>query len=457
MFKLLKDKDFLQRFFKISFPVMLHAFILFIVNFLDNIMVGSVSNEAVSGVYAASQATYILMIASYGVILGAGVFIQQFNGAKDEIRTREAFRYKIVVMLIFIALFLTVYYTLGHHLIWFYCHNDNNNLAIYNEGKKYLYVVVLSFIPYCLSMLYTTTVREIGMTKYALYAGIYAVITNVIFNSIFIYGLKMGAVGAALGTIIARIVELIAIIIMCHRRQFAFCKGVFKNFKIEKALFFKIAKKSTLFLLNELFWVFGIILLSLAYAQRDNVLSALSIVSSISNIFNIIFQGLSIGIGVLVGSYLGQSKFEEAIIYTKKVYLLGFFMALLFGIIIILLSPVIPYIFKEITIEQKTLASKLLLIYGSLLWGNAMYTCCYVTLKTGGRALTTFLLDSGLNWCVSVPMAWLLVKFTNLDLIYIYLCVLSFDIIKFIIAISIVKKGSWLRNLTELEDGEAYA
>ena len=66
--KMLKDYEFLKKFFKVAFPVMLHALLLFIVNFIDNIMVGSVSNEAISGVFAANQATYILMIAAYSIL-----------------------------------------------------------------------------------------------------------------------------------------------------------------------------------------------------------------------------------------------------------------------------------------------------------------------------------------------------------------------------------------------------
>ena len=117
MFTMLKDKEFLKKFLKISFPVMLHALILFIVNFVDNLMVSSVSNEAVSAVYAVGQATYILMIAAYGVIIGAGVFIQQYNGAKDEVNMKQAFCYKVVIMLIFMVIFISTYYLFGHHLI----------------------------------------------------------------------------------------------------------------------------------------------------------------------------------------------------------------------------------------------------------------------------------------------------------------------------------------------------
>ena len=102
---MLKDKDFLKKFFKVSFPVMLHALILFVVNFLDNIMVSSVSNEAVSAVYAVNQVTYILMIAGYGVVIGAGVFIQQFNGANDTKNMKQAFCYKCIIIFILFIIY----------------------------------------------------------------------------------------------------------------------------------------------------------------------------------------------------------------------------------------------------------------------------------------------------------------------------------------------------------------
>lgn len=447
MISMLKDKDFLKKFFTVSFPVMLHALILFIVNFLDNIMVSSVSNEAVSAVYAVNQATYILMIAGFGVIIGAGVFIQQFNGANDIKNMKQAFCYKCIIMLIFIAVAVTTFYIFGPDLVYLYCKKDSNSDEIFRLGKIYLYTMILGYIPFCLSMIYTTTVREIGMTKYALIAGAVAFVVNLILNSIFIFGLNMGVFGAALGTAISRVVELIVIVAICHSKKFSFCYKLFKEFKVDKQLAISITKKGLVFLANELLWVIGMTMLSLAYAQRENVLSALSVVNSISNIFNIIFQGLSIGIGVLVGAYLGEGKFDAAKDYAKKVYWLGFLISVLFGIVIIILSPVLPYLFREVTDSQKNLASMMLLGYGFLLWGNCLYCCCYVTLKTGGEAVTTILIDSGLMWCVGVPVAWFLALKTNVSLLYIFLFVTSFDIIKFLISYAFVKRGNWLNNL----------
>ena len=448
MFAMLEDKEFLKKFFKVSFPVMLHALILFIVNFTDNLMVSSVSNEAVSAVYAVNQATYILMIAAFGVIIGAGVFVQQFNGAKDENKLRQTFCYKIVVMLIFLVVFVTIYYLFGHYLVRFYCDSDKNADLIYSLGKDYLYIVIIGYIPYCLSLIYTTTVREIGQTKHALIAGVFSFTTNIILNAIFIYVLDMGVVGAALGTVIARVVELFVIIFICHSKGFSFCENILSDFKIERKLASEITKKGLVFLANELFWVIGMTLLSLAYAQRENVLSSLSVVSSIGNIFNVIFQGLSVGIGVMVGSYLGEGKYDLAKDYAKKVYWLGFLISIICGVLVIGFSPVIPHMFKEVDELQKVSATEMLEIYGYLIWGSCMYCCCYVTLKTGGEAVTTFLIDSGLMWVVAVPLAWILVTYTDLSLVYIYAIITGFDILKFLISYYFVKKNKWVKNLT---------
>lgn len=452
MFSFIKDKSFLKKFFIVSFPVMLHALLLFIVNFVDNVMVSQLSNEAVSAVYAANQATYIFLIASYGVLIGAGVFIQQFNGAKDDNNLKQAFCYKLVIISIFLVIFITIYYLFGHNLIYLYSYKDSNCGLIYDLGNKYLNLMILSYIPFCFSIVYTTTVREIGATKYALIAGFAAFLANILFNYIFIFELNMGVAGAAIGTIIARCIELIFIVVLCHAKKFSFCHKLFKTFYIDKVLAKKITKKGIVFLANELFWVIGMTLLSLAYAQRENVLSSLSVVNSISNIFNIIFQGLSIGIGVMVGTYLGESKFKEAKDYAYKVYWLGFFTSIICGLIIIVFSPIIPNLFKEISSEQKSMASMMLVGYGMLLFGSCLYCCCYVTLKTGGEAVVTFMLDSGLMWLVAVPLAWGLALFTNISLLYIFMIITGIDFVKFLVSFSFVRKDKWLKNLTLIEN-----
>ena len=446
--KVFKDKEFLQKFFKVSFPVMLHAFVLFIVSFVDNLMVGSISNEAISAVYASNQATFIFIVSSFGVISGAGIFIQQFFGAKDEEHIKQSFRYKLIAATIFLLVVIPLYYIFGKDLIWFYSHSDSNATLILEEGTKYMNIVILSYIPFFYASVYSTSLREIGQAKYSMIAGLIALGVNVLFNSLFIFVFEMGVQGAAIATVMARCVELLCIVIISHKKKIIFCHGAYKNFKIEKQLSQRITKKSIFLFLNEVFWVVGMIMISLAYAQRDNVLSALSVVSTMSDVFGIVFQGLSVGIGVLVGGCLGANEFDKAKDYAKKFYVLGVGIALIATIILCALSPVIPLLFKEINGDQKVLASELIRIYACYIPFFCMCTSSYVILKTGGKTTLTFLLDSVLQWVLYIPIAWLLSMFTNLSLIYIYLAIQSADILKTVLGVLLVKRNTWVQNIT---------
>ncbi|MGM9857943.1 MAG: MATE family efflux transporter [Bacilli bacterium] len=446
--KAFKDKQFLRDFFRVSFPVMLHAFISFIVSFIDNIMVGSISNAAISGVYASNQATFMFICSSLGLISGAGIFIQQFFGAKDDEHIRQCFRYKLVASFFYLLIIIPLYYLIGEKIIYFYCHSDVNSSLILEEGKSYLYLIVLSYIPFLFASCYSTSLREIGHANVSMIAGLVAFIINVIFNSLFIFVFHLGVKGAAYATIIARCTELLVVAIISHKKKFSFCAGAFKNFIIEKDLVKRVTKKTIFLFLNEVFWVTGMIMISLAYSQRDNVLSALSVVSTMSDVFGIVFQGLSIGIGVLVGGYLGASEFDKAKDYASKIYVLGTCIALCATIILCALSPVIPLLFKEIDAEQKILASKLIRIYGIFIPFYCFCTMNYVILKTGGKTILTFLLDSVLQWILYIPLAWILSSFTSLSLFYIYIAVQSADVVKTVIGFILVKRGTWIQNIT---------
>ena len=451
MFSCFKDKTFLSKFIKIALPVMLSGFVTFLVSFLDNIMVGTVSNEAVSGVYAANQVTYLYNLAIFGLLEGAGVFIQQFTGKKDYDRIRDCYRFKIISSFIFLLIIIPIIYIFGHHLVWQYCKSDTNRNLIFNEAMDYLRLIAISYIPFTIGYIYSTTYREMGLTKYAMYSSIVALVVNTILNLVFILGLKQGAKGAAYATIISRICEMLFLIGLSRLKKFLFFRNVFKPFKFEKGIVKKILSKSYLLFINEIGFALGNILQTLAFSQRDGVLAAISVLTTISNIITILIQGLSVGIGVIVGQDLGQGDFVKARDDNKKLSFLGIYLSLFIGLILVATSFVLPNIFKEIDNEQKKIATKLIIIYGVLLFANCLSIIYYYTLKAGGRTLETLILDTGFMLVVYVPVSWILAMATNLNIIYIYLIVRGLDILKSVLGFILVKRGKWLQNLT-IED-----
>jgi putative MATE family efflux protein len=430
---------------------MLSGFVTFLVSFLDNIMVGTVSNEAVSGVYAANQVTYLYNLAIFGLLEGAGVFIQQFTGKKDYDRIRDCYRFKIISSFIFLLIIIPLIYIFGHHLVWQYCKSDTNRNLIFNEAMDYLRLIAISYIPFTIGYIYSTTYREMGLTKYAMYSSIVALVVNTILNLVFILGLKQGAKGAAYATIISRICEMLFLIGLSRLKKFLFFRNAFKPFKFEKGIVKKILSKSYLLFINEIGFALGNILQTLAFSQRDGVLAAISVLTTISNIITILIQGLSVGIGVIVGQDLGQGDFVKARDDNKKLSFLGIYLSLFTGLILVATSFVLPNIFKEIDNEQKKIATKLIIIYGVLLFANCLSIIYYYTLKAGGRTLETLILDTGFMLVVYVPVSWILAMATNLNIIYIYLIVRGLDILKSVLGFILVKRGKWLQNLT-IED-----
>jgi putative MATE family efflux protein len=430
---------------------MLSGFVTFLVSFLDNIMVGTVSNEAVSGVYAANQVTYLYNLAIFGLLEGAGVFIQQFTGKKDYDRIRDCYRFKIISSFIFLLIIIPLIYIFGHHLVWQYCKSDTNRNLIFNEAMDYLRLIAISYIPFTIGYIYSTTYREMGLTKYAMYSSIVALVVNTILNLVFILGLKQGAKGAAYATIISRICEMLFLIGLSRLKKFLFFRNAFKPFKFEKGIVKKILSKSYLLFINEIGFALGNILQTLAFSQRDGVLAAISVLTTISNIITILIQGLSVGIGVIVGQDLGQGDFVKARDDNKKLSFLGIYLSLFTGLILVATSFVLPNIFKEIDNEQKKIATKLIIIYGVLLFANCLSIIYYYTLKAGGRTFETLILDTGFMLVVYVPVSWILAMATNLNIIYIYLIVRGLDILKSVLGFILVKRGKWLQNLT-IED-----
>lgn len=451
-----KDKTFLKTFFSIAFPVMIQSLLSFIVSFVDTFMISAVSNEAVSAVYAVNQAGYIFLIASFGAISGAAIFVQQFNGAKDYKHVRQCFRYKWVVMLLLLAIMIPLYYIFGKDLVWFYCKSDKNNQLIYELGQEYLKIIIISYAIAAISTIYSDTLREMGKTKIPLFANAVSLVTNIVCNAIMIYLVAnkqplASVKGIAWATIIARVVELVLLVVICKTRKFEFDQRVFTHFRIEKDLLKTLIRKSIPLFFNELFWSSGQVLMTMALSQRNGVLSALSIVSTMSNIFSIIFSGLAIGIGVMVGNTLGSGDLEKAQDNNKKLYVVGLSISLITGILMMICSPFIPMLFAKVDSTQKALASKLILIYGSLLWAFCLCTCFYNTLKSGGMALHTFLLDFIAMWCFTIPIAWILSTLTNIDMVWLYLVVQSTDMIKAFIGFLFVKQKKWVQNLTLLK------
>ncbi len=454
--KLVGDRAFYKMVLGIAVPIIIQNAITNFVSLLDNIMVGQVGTEQMSGVAIGNQLLFVYMLCIFGGHSGAGIFTAQYHGKDDDQGIRHTMRFKLLLSVVLTTIAITVLTVWDDVLINLFLHDGSatGNLAMTLEaGKSYLQVMVIGLIPWSLAQVYTSTLREVGETMLPMKAGVTAVFVNLFFNWVLIFGNlgapKLGVVGAAVATVISRFVEFFIVIIWSHRHtgKFKFIKGVWRSLHIPADLMGNIIVKGMPLLVNEALWSTSMTMLTQCYSTRGlAVIAGLNISSTIVNLFNVLYMSMGNAVGIVVGKLLGQGKTHEAVDTDRKMIAFSVFMAACVGVVVVILAPLFPAMYNT-TDEVRELAVYFIRISGILMPMFSFLHCTYFTLRCGGKTVVTFLFDCVFVCLVSLPLATVLANFTDLRVQPMYLLVQCVDLVKCVIGFALVKKGIWINNI----------
>lgn len=456
--KFIGDKAFYKMTLTVAVPIMIQNFITNFVSMLDNLMVGSLGTEQMSGVSIVNQLIFVFNLAIFGALSGAGIFTAQFYGKNDNDGIRYTLRYKLIVSVLLFLVALGVFLLFDDFLINLYLHESGGSGDIgltLKYAKDYLEVLLWGLLPFCIAQIFSSTLRETGETVAPMVAGFIAVLTNCAFNWVLIFG-KLGApalgvVGAAIATVISRYVEcgIILIYAIKKRKRFTYFKGSFRSFSMPKKVFRDITLKGMPLLFNEFFWSLGMSLLSMAYSLYGiSVVAGYSISSTVMNLANIAFISLGSSIGIIIGKQLGANQFKEAVDTDRKLIAFSAFLSAVIGVFVFIIGDEIPLLYNT-TEESKELAGYFIRVCSIFIPVHSFANATYFTIRSGGKTLITFLMDSVFIMCVSVPIAFSLYYVFKLPIWYTFPIVQCIDIIKVIIGIVLVKKKVWLNNIVE--------
>lgn len=457
--KFIGDKAFYKMTLTVAVPIMIQNFITNFVSMLDNLMVGSLGTEQMSGVSIVNQLLFIFNLAIFGALSGAGIFTAQFYGKSDNDGIRYTLRYKLIVSVLLLAIAFGIFLLLDDTLISLYLHESDGSGDIaltLNYARDYLKVMLSGLLPFCVAQIFSSTLRETGETVAPMVAGFIAVLTNCAFNWVLIFG-KLGAhalgvEGAAIATVISRYVECAVIIlyVVKKKNRFSYLKGAFRSFSMPKKVFRDITVKGMPLLFNEFFWSLGTSLLSMAYSLYGiSVVAGYSISSTVMNLANIAFISLGSSIGIIIGKQLGANQFREAVDADRKLIAFSAFLSAVIGIFVFLIGDKIPLLYNT-TEESKELAGYFIKVCSLFIPVHSFANATYFTIRSGGKTLVTFLMDSVFIMCVSVPIAFSLFYIFRLPVHTTFIIVQCVDIIKVIIGITLVKKKVWLNNIVEM-------
>lgn len=454
--KLVGDKAFYKMVLAIAVPIMIQNGITNFVSLLDNIMIGQVGTEQMSGVAIVNQLLFVYNLCIFGGVSGAGIFTAQYFGQKNVEGVRQTVRFKVWMASIITLLTVLLLLFTGGSLITFYLQGEgtaDSVAATLTYGLQYLWIILLGLPPFMMVQVYSSTLRECGQTLLPMKAGIVAVFVNLTLNYILIYGKfgapALGVQGAAIATIISRYVEAAIVLIHTHqhKRENPFVEGLYSSLKVPGTLVQKILIKGTPLLLNETFWAAGMAMLTQCYSVRGlNVIAGLNISNTINNVFNIVFIALGDSVAIIVGQLLGAGKMDEARDTDNKMIAFSVFCCTCVALVMLVLAQYFPLLYKT-NDEARTLATYFIMVAAIFMPQNAFLHASYFTLRSGGKTIITFLFDSVFIWCVSVTIAFTLSHYTTLPVIAVFTFVQMGDLIKCVIGFVLVKKGVWLQNI----------
>lgn len=440
----------------VAVPIMIQNGITNFVGLLDNVMVGQVGTEQMSGVAIVNQLIFVYSLCIFGGLSGAGIFGAQFYGQDNQAGIRDILRLKIWIGILITFLGFLVLGFLGEPLINAFlageANKENVAVALY-YGKEYLWIMMAGIIPFCIVQIYSSTLRETGETIVPMAAGIVAVVVNLVFNYILIFGKfgapAMGVAGAAIATVLSRFVECAIVVIWTHthREKNIYIMGLYRSLKVPLWLTKKVIIKGMPLLMNEALWAAGMAMLLQCYSVRGlNVVAGMNISNTIANLFNIVFIAMGNSVAIIVGQLLGAGKMKEARDTDTKMIAFSVASCIVIGAIMVAIAPLFPKMYNT-TDEVRGLAESFIIIAAVFMPQNAFLHAAYFTLRSGGKTVITFFFDSVFAWVVSIPLAYVLSRYTGLSIVLIYFCCQGIEIIKCIIGFILVKKGSWLQNI----------
>ena len=454
--KLIGNKAFYKTVLAITIPIIIQNGITNFVNLLDNVMVGRLGTEQLSGVGIANQLIFVFTLCLFGGLAGAGIFTAQFFGKGDHEGLRFSIRFKLYTALAILAVGGAILIPFGEELITLFLTEGDTTgdvaLTLF-FGREYLKIALISLVPMCLSMVYASTLREAGQTVPPMVASIAAVVTNALFNWLLIFGIgpfpALGVMGAAWGTVIARVLELLILVIWSHAdvKKSPYFKGLYASPRIPVRLSKQIFVKSLPLMVNELLWSSGMTILSQCYSTRGLVaVAAVNIAVTVANVFNIVYMSMGSAVAIIVGNQLGAGEIEEAKDTDRKIIAFSCVLCTVIGGLMAAMVPLFT-VFYNVTQDVKDLAAVMIIVYAVMMPFSSFAHNCYFTLRSGGKTLITFLFDSAYVWVISVPTGLILSRFTGMPIVPLFTICAALELGKCVIGLFMLKSGKWAKKL----------
>lgn len=402
-----KNIEFYKLLFTISIPIIIQNLISSSLNLVDNVMIGQLGETFIAATGLANQIYFIMTLILFGGNSGISIYIAQYWGKKETEKIKSVLSIGLIFAISVSFLFFIGGFVFPEQILGLM----SKDSEVVKYGSDYMKIVSLSYVITAIGFAFGFSSRSVGHPKLPMKASIISLGINTVLNYILIFGHlgfePMGIKGAAIATVIARVVEIIIILTGIYKTIPVLALSIKDFFKIRLDIAKQVGKTALPVIINEGFWSLGMTAYALVYARiGTEAVAAVMITNTVNNIFMVVGFGLGNASSVMLGNTLGAGEISKAIDYNKKFLTLSIFVGVIVGVLIVILAPLIVTNLYNLTPEsyEITIATlKILAFFMAFKFYNTIMVIG--TLRSGGDTLYSMIMELTSVWLVGVPMA----------------------------------------------------
>jgi putative MATE family efflux protein len=444
----MEKKHFYRSLFALVLPITIQNLLSSAVNFADVFMLGFVGQSALSAVSLANQYQFILQGVFFGIASGITMLGSQYWGKKDLKSIQAVMGIALKIAVTFTAIVAACTLLIPRQLMLVY----TNDLELVEIGVSYLRLIGISYFIMSFSQVYESTLRSVERAKMSTIITTIALLLNIALNATFIFGLfglpKLGVVGVAVATLIARSVEFV----LCLADLLS--GKIFRlDFKIllghHRLLFKDFLKYSLPALANDIIWTLAFTTYSIILGHlNSDVVAANAVAANVRNLCTVLCFGMSGGGSVLLGKTIGENRMQDAARDAKRLCYLTLFISIITALIILAIRPLVLHLF-DLSDTASGYLGIMLLISSYYIIGQAMNTLTIAGIfRAGGDSKFGLICDTVVMWVISVPLGLLSAFVLKLPPMAVYFILCLDEFWKIPVVIKRYRSGKWLKDIT---------
>ena len=444
-----KDKSFYKMLVTLAIPIALQNFITFAVGFADNVMIGSLGDDAVSGVYMGNQLQTLLQVFSGGIEGAILILAAQYWGKRDTERIRTIISIGLRFSLAFGVLLSLICVCFPTFVISLF----TADAEVIRIGSEYLGIVALSYVFFCLTQALIASMRSVETARIGLYVSLCSLVCNVTLNYLLIFGKlglpALGVRGAAIATVLSRVIEALIITVYVFRFDKKLRFRFSDLFVRDRELLHDFIKYGTPIVAGQLVWATNMMANSAIMGRQsgDGVVAALSLANTLNNLTYVVMNGMSGAVGIITGKTIGAGEERKMREYAKTVQIIFLMLGVVTGVSLQLIKA--PYIslyrISPAAVEQANLFINVLSVTAVGTCYQA--ACLFGLVKSGGDISFVFKNDSVFVFCVVLPSA-IVATLLGAPAWVVFACLKCDQILKCFVAVWKINRFDWMKNLT---------